>query len=189
MSHYPIYHAKRPCRKCGYTERLKSTGKCWTCEWNAAERYMKWFFANRDQIGRRHKWSAAQRRLHDRSMNVWTLFPVDLRNRESAKGRQGGRRGAAGRYTRFDIEAIRKSQDGQCAYCEETENLHRDHIVPIARGGTNWPWNLQLLCAFHNTSKNVTPDSEYRLLLGLPPANPLNHPFKAMLISALCVLV
>lgn len=104
MSHYPIYHAKRPCRKCGYTERLKSTGKCWTCEWNAAERYMKWFFANRDQIGRRHKWSAAQRRLHDRSMNVWTLFPVDLRNRESAKGRQGGRRGAAGRYTRFDIE-------------------------------------------------------------------------------------
>lgn len=30
---------------------------------------------------------------------------------------------------------------------------HLDHIIPLARGGTNWPWNLQFLCAHDNVVK------------------------------------
>jgi 5-methylcytosine-specific restriction endonuclease McrA len=34
--------------------------------------------------------------------------------------------------------------------CPARENLHIDHIIPVAKGGTNHPANLRLRCAGHN---------------------------------------
>jgi 5-methylcytosine-specific restriction endonuclease McrA len=43
---------------------------------------------------------------------------------------------------------------GKCVVCGSNDNLHMDHIVPLAKGGsaTN-PKNLQVLCEKHNLQK------------------------------------
>ncbi len=41
----------------------------------------------------------------------------------------------------------------RCQFCGTSDNLHIDHIKPIAFGGTSDDWNLQVLCAFCNLSK------------------------------------
>lgn len=43
--------------------------------------------------------------------------------------------------------------DNKCNYCGSTENLEIDHIIPLSRGGTNDPDNLQILCKTCNRKK------------------------------------
>lgn len=37
--------------------------------------------------------------------------------------------------------------------CPVTSPLHADHVIPIAAGGSDEPWNLVTLCARHNLAK------------------------------------
>lgn len=47
-----------------------------------------------------------------------------------------------------------KRDGGRCAMCGATDELHFDHIVPFAKGGTSaTPENVQILCARHNLAK------------------------------------
>lgn len=48
-----------------------------------------------------------------------------------------------------------KRDDGRCAVCSATDELHFDHIVPYSKGGTSLTAaNVQLLCARHNLAKH-----------------------------------
>ncbi len=54
-------------------------------------------------------------------------------------------------------DAVFVRDDGRCTFiskkgkrCKETWNLEIDHIIPYAKGGSNSPENLRLLCAQHN---------------------------------------
>lgn len=71
--------------------------------------------------------------------------------------------GIVGRFTPQDVERLLIAQQGKCVGC--TTDLHEkfevDHIVPLARGGTNAPDNLQLLCPFCNKSKGAKSMSEW----------------------------
>lgn len=60
-----------------------------------------------------------------------------------------------GTYSDDDVQALWKSQHGLCSGCKTDLMLgyHVDHIVPVAKGGTNWPDNLQLLCPPCNLRK------------------------------------
>jgi 5-methylcytosine-specific restriction endonuclease McrA len=44
---------------------------------------------------------------------------------------------------------------GICAYCNSPYE-HMDHVIPLAKGGTNWPANLRPACAKCNTSKHAS---------------------------------
>ncbi|MGP0054591.1 MAG: HNH endonuclease [Steroidobacteraceae bacterium] len=46
--------------------------------------------------------------------------------------------------------------------------FHVDHVVPLARGGTNWPANLALLAPVCNRKK------------GCGPAHPRRSPYHAI---------
>jgi hypothetical protein len=47
-----------------------------------------------------------------------------------------------------------KRDKGRCVQCGSTDNLHFDHILPYAKGGTSLKAeNIQLLCARHNLEK------------------------------------
>lgn len=47
-----------------------------------------------------------------------------------------------------------KRDKGRCVQCGSIDNLHFDHILPYAKGGTSLKLeNIQLLCARHNLQK------------------------------------
>jgi hypothetical protein len=47
-----------------------------------------------------------------------------------------------------------KRDDGKCQICGATDEIHFDHILPYAKGGTSMTANnIQLLCARHNIEK------------------------------------
>lgn len=54
-------------------------------------------------------------------------------------------------------EKLFKLQNGKCACCGLPlgEEYHLDHIMPLALGGTNEDWNIQLLKAECNLSKHA----------------------------------
>lgn len=80
---------------------------------------------------------------------------VLVRNRRAAKNL------AEGSHTSKDVGFIFDQQRGLCANCKETleksgsNTYHVDHIMPISKGGSNWPSNLQCLCPTCNMRKNA----------------------------------
>jgi 5-methylcytosine-specific restriction endonuclease McrA len=73
-----------------------------------------------------------------------------------------------GKFTKADIDHILKSQNGRCAYCRSSikDDYHIDHIKPLAKGGSNWPANIQLCCADCNHSKNARDPLEFAREIG-----------------------
>jgi hypothetical protein len=45
--------------------------------------------------------------------------------------------------------------EGKCVKCGGTERIEFDHIVPVARGGSNTERNIQLLCETCNRAKGI----------------------------------
>lgn len=55
--------------------------------------------------------------------------------------------------TSVKLEVWKRDQ-GKCVTCGSTDNLHFDHILPYAKGGTSLEAkNIQLLCVRHNLEK------------------------------------
>lgn len=50
--------------------------------------------------------------------------------------------------------AVYNRDNGECTYCHSRENLHFDHILPVAKGGSNDEKNIQLLCETCNWTKS-----------------------------------
>jgi 5-methylcytosine-specific restriction endonuclease McrA len=84
-----------------------------------------------------------------------------LRNRRARK------KNAAGSHTKQDIQALILLQKGKCAACmaklriEGKGKYHIDHIVSLARGGSNDKYNLQILCPSCNLSKHAKDPIEW----------------------------
>jgi 5-methylcytosine-specific restriction endonuclease McrA len=80
------------------------------------------------------------------------------KNRAKGNRRRARKSGSSGTYSKDDIDQLMIMQFGLCGNhkCRtdlKVSKFHVDHIVPLHRGGSNWPDNLQLLCPFCNGSK------------------------------------
>jgi 5-methylcytosine-specific restriction endonuclease McrA len=112
--------------------------------------------ADRDGCRRRTRAWQAKNRERIKVYAEWYAKTFPEKRKASYKNAQAQRRGAIGKYTVKDIERIRIAQRNRCAYCRSvTDELHIDHIIPIARGGTNWPANIQLACPSCNMRKKA----------------------------------
>ena len=71
---------------------------------------------------------------------------------------RGRKNKAGGKYTVDQIAARIVLFGSRCAYCGAAYQ-HLDHVIPLARGGTNWPANLRPACRRCNSRKS---DKDWR---------------------------
>lgn len=102
--------------------------------------------------------------------NTWRLANIDrerARGRASAAVRKARLLASTGTYTYRDVISLYAMQKGRCAalWCAADLSVcyHVDHVVALARGGSNEPNNLQLLCPACNLSKGDSSMFEFYL--------------------------
>jgi 5-methylcytosine-specific restriction endonuclease McrA len=89
-----------------------------------------------------------------------TIKAWAAKNRERMRSYIARRRalelGADGRYTGKDVARLGDLQKWKCAACRADikKRYEIDHVVPLAKGGSNYPSNLQLLCLPCNRRKS-----------------------------------
>jgi len=96
--------------------------------------------------------------------DVWKDRTRDYRknNPEKKKVWEHNRR-AVGGFSNADVIDKFNSQDWLCVCCGLSllYGYHIDHIIPVSRGGSNWPDNIQLLCSTCNLKKNALTMEEW----------------------------
>lgn len=87
-----------------------------------------------------------------------------MASRTSGNKRRVGIASSETHFTRDDVIGKYDDQKGKCVYCGIDlfiSKYHIDHIYPLARGGTNGPENIQLLCPTCNVSKGTKTHDEF----------------------------
>jgi 5-methylcytosine-specific restriction endonuclease McrA len=187
------YFTGLPCKNGHVAERKTADGRCRAC---AVARARKWAVGHREMVrayeracyrtrtpeqkakdATRNRVRAARWRAKYPEKQTAATLNWRAANRERVK--ETARRGtsthrarkvnAPGRYRASDVEQIRKAQRDRCAYCRCSlhDKGHVDHIIPLAKGGSNWPSNLQLTCQPCNNRKHVKAPEVYARERGL----------------------
>lgn len=151
------------CPRGHLAERFVSNGGCVTCTDERKKAYRR---SDENYKASEKRYAASYAIVENmtperRAQRSASIKRTYAKNREvlieKAKARKAQRRAAEGIFSKNDIERILALQKGKCAECSVvlSGKYHIDHIMPIALGGTNWPKNLQCLCAPCNLKKNA----------------------------------
>jgi 5-methylcytosine-specific restriction endonuclease McrA len=124
-------------------EKARARGRRWAAKWRKRE-YEK-LKADPERWAR-----------HVARINAWRNADPE-RKRVYVRARRARIRAADGHHTPKDIAVIKKRQRNRCVACaaDLQQGYHADHIVPLIRGGTNFPSNIQLLCPTCNQEKHA----------------------------------
>lgn len=163
------YFTGKACKHGHASERPTSTGNCVTC---TKISHYKWRDKNREcynkhikkwqenNPGYQKKYYATYPEKYKDRVKQWKdnnpEFVSGQRKRNNQQ-RRGRKHSAEGRFTKQDVDAMFNNQKGECLTCfvqfsDETPYTI-DHDIPLSRGGSNWPSNLNLLCKSCNSSK------------------------------------
>lgn len=128
------FRASHPSRVRETNRRQYQTHKSERCE-----AHRQWRNANRDKVRDSNRRS---KKAHPEWGHVCD------HNRRLRK------QGAEGHFTASDLTRQRESQKSRCYYCGAKVKLTIDHIIPLSRGGSNWPENIVLACGSCNSKKH-----------------------------------
>jgi 5-methylcytosine-specific restriction endonuclease McrA len=151
---------KNPEKKQIYIEKNISRFYAWNAKWRAEnpekikERDAKYYKKNAEKIKEKKR---IYRKENPEIISV-------ARHRYRAL-----KRNASGSYNKEDIQFLFISQRGLCAMCREDikkQKHHVDHIMPLARQGTNDKTNLQLLCPTCNRKKSAKHPVDFAQQMG-----------------------
>lgn len=79
---------------------------------------------------------------------------------------------AEGTYTNQDVRNLFEDQEERCFFCgiriswNIPADYHIDHLMPLNRGGSNWPDNLVLACGSCNSSRQDRTVEEWQKVRG-----------------------
>lgn len=181
------YMTGKPCARGHISKRYVSTGQCHKCQY---ENRIKWKTENPDkeaesrlnsvrlwlsnnkdrkrELSRLYNSDPETSKANVERARAWRLANKErhANNQNAADHRRRARiTNADGNHTAEDTEAILKRQKFKCAECgvsvKKKEDRHVDHIIPLSKGGTNWPRNLQILCCDCNLHKAAKDPLEF----------------------------
>ena len=157
------------CGDCGETKpaaefhRSKSRGsglarRCMAC---ASDYHRAYRATRRAELAAYHREWAEKNPLRVRVLGA-----------RAARRRRVAVKNAEGQHEAADVTRLWHRQRGECARCglrfgprPEAGGFHVDHVTPLSRGGSDWPRNLQLLCAPCNLAKGSKTPAEFTLYL------------------------
>lgn len=144
------------CKNCGSTERFtyfnygRLIGWCKPCKYASTTAWKK---KNGDKTSAHWKRYYKENKADIRAnAKVWDLANADKR-RLYSNNRRAIVNNALGSHTEAEWQAILTRASHRCAACRKKKILHRDHIVPVSKGGSNYALNIQPLCKSCNSSK------------------------------------
>lgn len=81
---------------------------------------------------------------------------------------------AEGQFSLEEVKELFGRQDGRCAYCKTSiaDGYQIDHVIALARGGTNWIDNIALACTTCNRRKGTMTATEFLRRLIVKPRKP-----------------
>lgn len=150
------------------SERLVSNGQCLAC---ARERKRSWRASSAEATRRvARAYRAANADKYRASTQRWQATregkAVKARLQRERRARI---RGAGGKHTAQDLTDILNAQAGRCAYCRSDVRMayEVDHIVALAKGGTNDRKNIQILCPPCNRRKRTKDPARFAREMGM----------------------
>lgn len=70
--------------------------------------------------------------------------------------------GAEGSYTKEDVYILLNELNRCCRWCgKQLTKYHVDHIIPLSKGGSNWPSNITISCPSCNSAKKDRMPAEW----------------------------
>lgn len=134
---------------------------CLTC---CNERATKYWRDNPD-VRHRHKITSRElnkkpevrQHTNKRGRERYAKNPRRAEHNARSHKRRALKMGAEGSHTAADIETQYRAQKGLCWHCGKELNgkYEVDHLIPLDKGGTNWPNNLFCSCRECNRSKGA----------------------------------
>lgn len=129
------------------------------------ERYAQYYRDHKEEL---NEYSRNYRRENADYWRKWKqdhpeAVAVSRQNDRAKRSANGGR------ISKRDWRRILDAFNHCCAKCGSSENIHMDHVVPLARGGANSIDNVQPLCQTCNLRKGAkTEDYRGRLYRKVP---------------------
>lgn len=113
-------------------------------------------------------WRLRNKERDKATSKLWQINNLD-KCRDYCSNRRARINSAKGYTSTQDIKQILLNQNYACVYCNADLNLtgyHADHIIPISKGGSNYPHNYQLLCPICNFKKQAKMPWDYEKEIG-----------------------
>lgn len=146
------YVALNPCSKGHEPVRYTKSRECVACrrDYNITKRTN-----HRDTLLKAQLRWKSENKEHLKAYMAQYLINNKEQRYANNRNYRAKKRNAEGRHDNTDIQVILLQQNYFCNGCGcHLDEYDVDHIIPLSRGGSNWPSNLQCLCPTCNGSKN-----------------------------------
>lgn len=151
-------YAKRAAPRTDYQSWCKGCTSANTRRWvsenrdRAASYTQKWYRANREYAAEySRRWGKEHKDARRLTRKAWDNANR-ARVRTHCRERRARLLGARGRATPEQVSNRWAMWGDMCYVCGEPAT-DTDHVIPLSRGGTNWPANLRPICKHCNSAK------------------------------------